>query len=253
MVPELSIMRFETTTSPISAEADDTSETVSEGLFGQSLDVLETSENWCRIRMRRDAYEGFVPLNAIVDSPDESSHWVCARATLIFDKPDIKSRIRQRILFGSEVCVQPDFQSTLFVELKTGGFVWSQHLESMDESLQSTTVSIIEEHFLGAPYLWGGRSPDGCDCSGLVQMVCFARGLALPRDSADQEAFLDQAVSMEQRRRGDLVFWKGHVGILESEGRLLHATAHSLNCCVEPLQSVIDRAGAPTSIKRLRK
>jgi len=105
---------------------------------------------------------------------------------------------------------------------------------------------------LNAPYLWGGRSTDGCDCSGLVQLLAAAKGFKVPRDSGDQERALLNDVDFDKRASENLVYWPGHVGILQTPDLLLHATAHSLRCCVEPLQDVIRRAGEPSSVKRLR-
>lgn len=251
MVPDLSMMRFIKTSTLMKESPDESTQTVSEGLFGQAVEVLGTCGSWCRIQTRRDQYEGFVPESTIGSDAAETTHWVRNRATLVFDKPDIKSQVQSRLLFGSEVSVTAANLEDQFAELASGGFVWKQHLESMGIALDDSIVAIAEQHFPGAPYLWGGRSPDGCDCSGLVQIVCFAKGIALPRDSGDQEDVLKQSIAEEHRREGDLVYWKGHVGILKSRDLLLHATAHSLDCCTESLDSVIERAGAPTSIKRL--
>jgi len=87
----------------------------------------------------------------------------------------------------------------------------------------------------------------------LVQMLALAKGIVLPRDSSDQEQALQTDVEFKNRRAEDLVFWPGHVGVLKSPNTLLHSTAHSMNCCHEPLQNVIDRAGPPRSIKRINK
>lgn len=220
-------------------------------LYGESVLVQEQDAHWARIKTVRDGYEGFVQASAYKRSDVSTTHWVCTRATLMFEQPDIKSRVTQRLLFGSELVVDDAFADDRFVRLECGHFIWAAHCFRHDNTLNYSMAEIGQQHYLNAPYLWGGRSTDGCDCSGMVQMLAMATGQNLPRDSADQEKFLQSNVEFDNRRADDLVYWPGHVGILQSADRLLHATAHTLQCCVEPLQDVIQRAGEPGSIKRL--
>ncbi len=115
----------------------------------------------------------------------------------------------------------------------------------------------VAERFLDVPYLWGGRTFAGLDCSGLVQTAMHAAGRACPRDSDMMEAALGTALPVDdpgQLRRGDLVFWKGHVGIMVDAHRLLHANAYHLRVTIEPLGEAVERiaaAGSPvTSLRR---
>ena len=99
--------------------------------------------------------------------------------------------------------------------------------------------------------LWGGRTPDGCDCSGLVQSASRLAGMNIPRDSQPQENATRQEIEFDSRQRGDLVFWPGHVGILSTPDTLFHANAYSMDCRREPLDQVVERAGQPSSVRRL--
>ena len=112
------------------------------------------------------------------------------------------------------------------------------------------------ERFLGTPYLWGGRDSVGIDCSGLVQQALYAGGLACPRDS-DLQARLGDPAKPETLARGDLVFWRGHVGMMLDEARLIHANAWHMAVAIEPLAEALERiarrgGGDPTAFRRVR-
>lgn len=247
-------------------------ESISELLFGESVLVLEQDALWCKIRSARDGYEGFVETAACDFTSLSPTHWVNTKATLVFESADIKSPVVQRLLFGSELTLsavggdqsetsgnQKDIdhnQKDLvgkqkFFKLSNSGFVWAAHCTEIHTPLKLSMIDIAQDYYLHAPYLWGGRSVDGCDCSGLVQMLAIAKGISLPRDSGDQEEALLSDVEYDNRAAEDLVYWPGHVGLLKSPELLLHSTAHSMRCCVEPIADVIQRAGFPSSIKNI--
>lgn len=211
---------------------------------------------WCKIRVVHDGYEGYIETESCDFSPPTATHWVKTRATLIFEEPDIKTKVLQRVLFGSELsvteaAVREEQANNAFLKLQGEGYVWADHCSKIGAALNSTMIDLAQNNYLQAPYLWGGRSSDGCDCSGLVQMLAMATGVSLPRDSGDQERALTLSMEYEQRAAEDLVYWPGHVGVLKSPELLLHSTAHSLQCCIEPLSDVELRAGSPTSVKRI--
>lgn len=235
----------------VKSAPDKHAEASSELLFGELMQVLEQDAQWCKIRSVRDNYEGFVETAVCDFTPSVSSHWVSTRATFVFEKPDIKSTVVQRLLFGSELTLCDEGTNTNFLKLRNSGFIWAAHCLEKKSSLNSSLTQIAQNYYLHAPYLWGGRSTDGCDCSGMVQMAAMAKGIYLPRDSVDQEVALVSSVEYESRTADDLVFWPGHVGILLSPELLIHATAHTMRCCIEPLQDVTRRAGVPSSVKRI--
>jgi cell wall-associated NlpC family hydrolase len=140
-----------------------------------------------------------------------------------------------------------------FVRIAPDGFVWAEHLAPLDRFAPDWVATA--ERFLGAPYVWGGRTHHGIDCSGLVQIALASAGIAAPRDTDQQEAVLGSAIASLARERGDLVFWNGHVGIMLDATRLLHANAFHMQVEIEPLADAIARiapvAGPVTSIRRL--
>jgi len=139
-----------------------------------------------------------------------------------------------------------------YVKIAENDYVHQRHLQP---SVESDFVSVAER-FLGTPYVWGGKTAAGLDCSGLVQTALEAVGKSAPRDTDMMEKALgEQAALSEGRRRGDLIFWKGHVGVMLDEGRLLHANAFHMAVAIEPLAEALARiqkaAGPVTSLKRL--
>lgn len=247
----MSKARISKSTSSVKSEPNHQCEATSELLFGESLLVLEQEGLWCKIRSARDGYEGFVETSACDFSSQSSTHWVSTKATLVFERPDIKTPVVQRLLFGSELTLTDAGVSQNFLKLVGNGYVWAADCSEKHAPLRSSLIEIAQDNYLHAPYLWGGRSTNGCDCSGLVQMVAMARGVGLPRDSRDQEVALSVDVEFDSRTAEDLVYWSGHVALLKTPELVLHSTAHSMRCCIEPLQDVIDRAGEPSSIKRI--
>lgn len=239
---------------PILAEPDNAAMRTSEALYGESLEILSRHGQWCQVRLLKDHYEGFVAADqlqaeATVNSLP-SSHRVASRSTLLFSQADLKSQLLHRLPFGAELTLT-DVAGTPFSQTACGYHVWTSHCLPLSECHPLTPLQLAQQVFLGTPYLWGGRSPEGIDCSGLVQALAHSQGLSIPRDSGDQERFLQTDVSADDYQPQDLVYWPGHTGILVSPSDILHATAHSLSCVIEPLQAVVDRAGPVRSVKRL--
>ena len=228
---------------------EESSECVTEGLMGEDYSILEDiDDSWLKITLQRDNYTGYIKRPSAI-SQLYTNYRVCSRTTLLFAAPSIKSRIVWRIPFNAQLEIV-ESKETDFKATADGVFVWHTHVCPVSTVDKRSPIKLAESCFLNAPYLWGGRTPSGVDCSGMVQSVFQACGYPLPRDSHQQEISIETLASHEQRQRGDLVFWPGHVGLLISPTELLHATAHTLDCRVEPLAQVIQRAGDISSIRR---
>ena len=245
-------------TADLHAAPDGRAERVSQCLFGERVTVLDERGDWYRMRKARDGYEGWLR-GGVLDEAGAlpaATHRVGVSATLLFESPDIKSPVPLRLPLGAELALADAVDGTPFARVSRGAdradaYVWNDHCRPVGRPLEGSPIALAQRLFAGTPYLWGGCTPDGADCSGLVQSVAFALGIALPRDSGDQERFLKHEVDPVERGASDLVFWPGHVGLLVDADTLFHATAHCLASVAEPLADVVDRAGGPSSVRRL--
>lgn len=209
---------------------------VSQLLFGEAFVVLETHDGFAFGQAERDGQVGYVLAGAMV-SPEEPTHWVTAPATHLYPRADIKAPPEVAVFFGSPVKVvaeQPDF-----LHIHTGHFIPRPHLQPIRARFGDPVG--VADLFLGSPYLWGGCSRWGLDCSGLVQIALLACGMDCPRDSDQQRALGRELHHGEPFLRGDLVFWEGHVGFMANERVLLHANAHHMAVAYEPLKDAAAR------------
>jgi cell wall-associated NlpC family hydrolase len=233
----------------------DDAPTDTQALHGETLIAYEERAGWCWVQLDRDRYVGYVCAEALTENITKASHQVSARHTMIYAAPDIKSPPLDALPFGAEVhIVAADAQ---FSQTEAG-FIFSRHLAPVSHPLVEFVG--LAEMFLHTPYLWGGKTDMGIDCSGLVQVALGAAGVAAPRDTDMMEAALGRPVAVDEGlrglRRGDLVFWRGHVGIMQSKDMLLHANAHFMMVTSEPLIVARDRirknaSSEITSVRRV--
>jgi cell wall-associated NlpC family hydrolase len=248
-------MRIIAASAPLrrSPQADAPLET--EALFGESVTVYDESEGWAWAQLERDQYVGYLP-NATLGAPSAPTHRVAALRTHAYPGTAIKLPPRMALSLGAQLTIvgrEGDFGVT-----EEGLYVWSSHLAEL--GAREPDAVAIAELFLETPYLWGGRTSEGVDCSGLVQTALMAAGVASPRDSDMMEATFGEAIAADEPEagpaRGDLVFWKGHVGIMRDPVTLLHANGWHMKTVSEPLAQARERIaahgdGEVTSVRRL--
>lgn len=221
-------------------------------LFGEVFTVYEEKDGWGWGQSARDQYVGYVDMAALSAPPIPPTHRIKALRTYCFSAPDLKSAPLFLLSMNAKVSVEQ--RQDRYAKIARAGWVFEGHLAGLEETAPDWVAEA--ERFVDAPYFWGGRESLGLDCSGLVQSALEAGGMLGPRD-ADMQEQLGEAVpvSLEGLQRGDLVFWKGHVGVMLDAARLLHANAHHMATAVEPLAEAAARiartAGPITSIRRL--
>lgn len=211
-------------------------------VFGELFDVLFEVGDFAFGQARRDRYVGCVLLEALSAPTLTPDHRIAVPRTYAFAEPDIKSAIVG--LYSLNALVSVEARQGRFVKAARSGWFVAHHLAPVGRF--ETDYVAVAERFLHAPYQWGGRESLGLDCSALVQQALYACGRACPRDTDMQRDFFPQ-IAETDRRRGDLVFWKGHVAILLDADTILHANAHHMAVAMEPLAEAVERiAATPT-------
>lgn len=206
-------------------------------LMGEGLRVLEDVDGWSFVQSDKDGYCGYLKSDTL-GARNSATHWVKVPATHVYQAADFKSPDIASLSFGSRVEVT--HMKARFAQTALG-FVPRQHLSPVGEVERSPAQ--VARLFLGTPYLWGGNSRFGIDCSGLVQAALIACGLECAGDSDQQEAQLGRTVTGGYMA-GDLLFWKGHVALLADAKTLIHANAHAMAVVLEDVEQAIARIAA---------
>jgi len=211
-----------------------------EGLFGETVTVFDESEGWAWVQLTRDGYVGYMPSEGLTHAIFTPTHRIATLRTYVFPQPDSKSPPLALLSLNARVAVTG--ADGKFLEIENGGFVYASHVAPANEKVEDFVA--VAEAFIGTPYLWGGRTSVGLDCSGLVQLAAEAAGFVVPRDADMQAAEAGQLLEDPHLSRGDLVFWEGHVGIMTSDADFLHANAHHMAVELEPFAEARGRIKA---------
>lgn len=210
-------------------------------LFGEQVTVYEQAQGWAWVQSTQDGYVGYVPDAALTHgnaSGRPPSHRIASLGSNLYSEPALKIAVAGQLPFGACVCAREERDG--FTRISDAHWVPTPHLASKFQLLPDWVA--IAELFLGVPYLWGGRSNLGLDCSALIQLARQAAGHRCLRDS-DMQAKAEGETLPEDTplQRGDLLFWRGHVGVMSDPETLLHANGHHMAVVYEPVHDAIAR------------
>ena len=217
---------------------NDDAEQVNQLLFGELFFLFYNKDGWAYGQSVIDGYLGWIPLDAIALTPDEAPNATITRSmATVFMDPDEKSKELIELPFAAQVMLVDNLAKNGFIAIESGGWVRAKSVVKLPYS----EVKLLDsaESFLNAPYLWGGRTKKGIDCSALVQLCLAHTGLRVHRDSDLQWASIGVEIAPQIVERGDLVFFPGHVGIMYDKEHVLHANQTRKMVSIDPLNDVV--------------
>jgi cell wall-associated NlpC family hydrolase len=243
------------TVAPVREAPSSEAQLMTQALKGERVTLYDRNgEGWAWGQLNRDGYVGWLPDSSLVKPQAAPTHKVTAIRTFAFPGPSIKLPPSNTLVMDDLLTVMRE--DGVFAVSREGWYVPRPHLGGLDHFEKDFVA--VAERFLGTPYLWGGKSSFGIDCSGLVQIALNAVGTGCPRDSDMQRDGLGRDIDLAQAKklqRGDLIFWNGHVAIARDAGTIVHANAHHMATAIENTSNAIARIKAAgneiLAIKRL--
>jgi dipeptidyl peptidase-like protein/NlpC/P60 family protein len=228
---------------------------ISQALKGERVTIYDRNgEGFAWGQLNSDGYVGWLPDRALAKPLATPTHKVTALRTFAFPGPSIKLPPVETLSMGAMLTVTRE--DGTFAVTRDGWYLPRPHLGGIDA--MAADFVAVAERFVGTPYLWGGKSSIGIDCSGLVQVALNAAGTGCPRDSDMQRDGLGRALSPAEAKhlqRGDLIYWQGHTAIVRDADSIVHANAHHMAAVIENTRDAIARIKAAgneiAAIKRL--
>ena len=224
-------------------------------LLGDVVTLFDEKNGFAWVQSKADDYVGYVPASGLATPGSATTHIITVSRSFLYAEADMKRPMRTALSLGNKLVITGTTKTrgSTYSLLENGEAVMSQHLRPANETVEDYVA--VAEMLERTPYLWGGKSAFGIDCSGLVQLCLRMAGRSAPRDTDMQAALLGEALpDGESLQRGDLVFWKGHVAIMLDKSEVIHASGHAMMVVRERLEDAIARIepfyGRPTGFRR---
>jgi cell wall-associated NlpC family hydrolase len=193
------------------------SKIVTQMLYGENFTILRKSENWCKVKLHTDNYVGFI-IGKKFAKPSKPTHKVSVLATNIYRKPSSKAKQNKKLTFSSKICAKEKYGSFAKFENQ-----WIRTKDLRPINYKDKNIFSKINLFEGRKYKWGGKNFNGVDCSALVQLFFNFNNKFCPRDTKDQLNYFKKKIKLQNIKKNDLIFWKGHVAIILSKNKLIHA------------------------------
>ncbi len=221
------------------------SEVVTQLLYGDTFKKLKINKSWIKIKNTEDQYQGFIKNKKYLEAC-KITHKVNSLYASMYSKPNTKSKIIKKITFSSKV--QVTGKEKLFYQINN---LWVKKKDLKKINYKNNEIFKNIKKFINVKYKWGGKSFDGIDCSGLVQVFFNFNNKFCPRDAKDQIKYFKKKIKLENIKKNDLIFWKGHVAVVLSKNYLIHAYGPYKRTVIMPIQKTIDRILKTTNLKVL--
>ncbi|MBB3612780.1 NlpC/P60 family protein [Rhizobium sp. BK602] len=225
-------------------------------LLGEEVDVFERRDGWAWVKAVSDGYVGYLPQGAVKEGLAAPTHIVVPQRTFLYPEPELRKPYAAVLSMGSRIRVAgtAEARGNHYVVLADGTAIFAKHVQPIGYNDGGDYVDVAAK-FMETPYLWGGRSGLGVDCSSLIQLALLMTGRSAPRDSDMQAAGLGEPIAREELRRGDFVFWKGHAAVMEDAETIIHANGNTMTVARENFAAAVERIGwlyeYPTGYRRL--
>ena len=207
---------------------------ISQLLYGEAVYIFEVKKGYAWVQSLRDDYVGYAPIKNLQSRKINSTHKVIALRCIVYKEPNIKSIPITELSFNSLIEITGKINNKYFYKIKNLG--WCHRNDIVSIKTNDLNQIDLVKIFINTPYLWGGRNSIGIDCSGLIQNIFQINSKYFPRDTDLQEDFIKTEVVEENLKKGDLIFWKGHVAMMIDNSNIIHANAFHMCTKIEPLK-----------------